>query len=159
MSPRHILVPAVVQSMPTLNQVGKPKSKRNPTLYEYPSSLTPYFTHDLPNCQHQLRSPTTISLSHPTIASTLPPSPRLHAPPSLLSTNTMESYWAINDYSVGRNHTVSNPSPLHTRRRSPLSHTSVATFTMSWCCSPSVVTFMFSIVPDGSPNRFPDFHR
>ena len=46
MSPGHILVQAVVRIMPGLNPVRKPKSTHHATLY--PSSLTPYCTHDIP---------------------------------------------------------------------------------------------------------------
>ena len=152
MSPRHILVPAVVRIMPGLNQVGKPKSRHNATLH--PSSLTPYPRRPQPLSSPPSVSPTPVSLSHAATASTLSPRSRPHASPSLSSTITIKSYWAINHYSAGRNHAVSNPLVL--------AHSSP-------CCSlPSHIHHVLVLVPihshlhrrpDASPNRLPDFHR
>ena len=83
----HILVQTVVQIMPNLNQVGKPKPKHNATLY--PSSLTSQCTYDLPSYQPPPSvSPNTLSLSHSTTASTVTPPSRPHASYSLLNTTT-----------------------------------------------------------------------
>ena len=144
MSPAHILVPAVVRIMPGLNQIENPN--RN-TIY-----TLPFNSHSVlcPRSPQPLSSPasvsfTPVSLSHAATACTLTLHSRPHAPPSLLSTSTMKSYWAINHYSVGRNHAVSNPSSSHTRRRPPvcsrIHHVlMLAPYPYSPSCSPSSLT-------------------
>ena len=145
------LVQTAVLIMPCLNQVRKPKSKHNTTLHEYSSTLTPY---DLPNLYHFLQqSRPPVSLSHPITASTLSSPSRPHASPSLLSTTTIKSHWAINHYSARRNHAVSNPSSSHIRRRPPLSHISVATFTFVLMLV--LIRSHLHHYPDASPNHFP----
>ena len=111
MSQRHTVSQIVVLIMPGPNHVRKPKSKHNATLYLDPSthSVLHVLTISQPLPSPPSVSPTPLSLSHAATASTLSPPPRPRASPSLLSTNTIKSYWAMNHYSAGHNHSVSNP--------------------------------------------------
>ena len=88
MSPRHILVQAIVRIISCLNQAVKHKSKTQ-------WCTLPFKSHSTTTNITSISLATPVSLSHSTTASILSPTPRPHASPRLLSTTTIKSNEAM----------------------------------------------------------------